>query len=89
MIDVVAHMVFLALTPGRLLYYKDPRSRAGTRISSSRVPYCERGDSRSHGGFESDELGVVLNAVNCASPDYYYTHYPYSYGEEESQDSRS
>ncbi len=83
-------MVFLALTPGRLLYYKDPRSRAGTRISSSRVPYCEREDSRTHGGFESDELGVVLNAVNCASPDYYsYTYYPYSYGEEESHHSKS
>ena len=41
-------------------------------------------------GVKCGLLGDVLNAVNFASPDYYsYTYYPYPYGEEESQDSKS
>ncbi len=43
-------------------------------------------------GVKCHMLGVVLNAVDASSPDYYYSYryYPYSYGgrEEDSKKSR-
>src|SRR5215469_15386806 len=47
------------------------------------------------GGVKCRMLGVVLNAVDSASPEYYYSYryYPYSYGgygrEEEGKNPRS